>query len=65
MVPGRSHRYDTDAERALLNRIWALQTLLTNYFSPQQKLLSKVRHGAKVTKKHDPAATRTSAPRGT
>jgi len=49
----------------LLNRIWALQTLLTNYFSPQQKLLSKVRHGAKVTKKHDPAATRTSAPRGT
>jgi hypothetical protein len=51
------HRYDTDAERLLLNRIWALQTLMTNYFSPQQKLLSKTRHGAKVTKKHDLAAT--------
>jgi len=51
------HRYDTDAERLLLNRVWALQTLLTNYFYPQQKLLSKIRHGAKVTKKHDLAAT--------
>jgi len=51
------HRYDTDAERALLNRIWVLQTLMTNYFYPQQKLVSKIRRGAKVIKKHDPAAT--------
>ena len=51
------HRYDTDAERLLLNRIWALQTLMTNFFEPQQKLISKVRHGAKVTKKYDTATT--------
>ncbi len=51
------HRYDTDAERLLLNRIWALQTLMTNFFGPQQKLISKVRHGAKVTKKYDTATT--------
>jgi hypothetical protein len=51
------HRYDTDAERLLLNEIWSLQGLLTNYFYPQQKLVSKVRHGAKVSKKHDVAAT--------
>ncbi len=51
------HRYDTDAERLLLNRIWALQTLMTNYFQPQQKRIPKVRHGAKVTKKYDTAAT--------
>lgn len=41
------HRYDTEAQRLLLNRIWALQTLITNFFNPQQKLVSKVRHGAK------------------
>jgi len=34
-----------------------LQSKLTNYFYPQQKLVSKVRHGAKVSKKHDKAAT--------
>jgi hypothetical protein len=51
------HRYDTAAELLLLNEIWRLQSLLTNYFYPQQKLLSKVRHGAKVSKKHDAAAT--------
>lgn len=51
------HRYDTEAERLLLNRIWALQTLITNFFNPQQKLVSKVRHGAKVSKKYDIAAT--------
>jgi hypothetical protein len=40
-----------------LNRIWALQSLMTNYFSPQQKLISKVRDGAKVIKKMRPATT--------
>jgi len=35
------HRYDTPAELALLNKIWVLQSLLTNYFYPQQKLISK------------------------
>jgi len=51
------HRYDTPGELLLLNEIWKLQSLLTNYFQPQQKLISKVRHGAKVTKKYDVATT--------
>jgi hypothetical protein len=51
------HRYDTPAELLLLNKIWALQSLLANYFYPQQKLVSKVRDGAKVTKKYDTATT--------
>ena len=55
--PGGYHRYDTAAELLLLNEIWQLQSRLTNYFYPQQKLISKVRKGAKVSKKHDTAAT--------
>jgi hypothetical protein len=51
------HRYDTPAELLLLNKIWVLQSLITNYFLPQQKLISKVRDGAKVTKKYDVATT--------
>lgn len=50
-------RYDTDAERDLLNQIWALQSLIGNHLYPQQKLISKVRDGAKVTKKYDAART--------
>ncbi len=34
-----------------------LQSQLTNYFCPQQKLVSKVRTGAKVSKKYDRATT--------
>jgi hypothetical protein len=51
------HRYDTAAELLLLNEIWQLQSKLTNYFYPQQKLISKTRTGAKVSKKHDAART--------
>jgi hypothetical protein len=51
------HRYDTRTELVLLNKIWALQTELTNYFLPQQKLISKERKGAKVIKRYDPATT--------
>ena len=51
------HRYDTTAELVLLNQIWVLQSLMTNYFSAQQKLVSKVRNGSKVTKKYDTATT--------
>jgi hypothetical protein len=51
------HRYDTAAELLLLNEIWQLQSKLSNYFHPQQKLISKVRTGAKVSKKHDEATT--------
>src|SRR6266536_2107280 len=48
-------RYDTEAELLLLNRIWVLQSLLGNHFYPQQKLTSKVRDGAKITKRYDSA----------
>ncbi|MDG3017262.1 transposase family protein [Speluncibacter jeojiensis] len=50
-------RYDTPAELLLLNKIWVLQSKLTNYFYPQQKLVSKQRDGAKVIKKYDTATT--------
>ena len=50
-------RYDTEAERLLLNTIWAAQSLIGNHFYPQQKVISKVRNGAKITKKYDPART--------
>ena len=29
------YRYDTTAELLLLNKIWVLQSLMTNYFYPQ------------------------------
>ena len=51
------YRYDTPAELLLLNKIWALQSLVSNYFYPQQKLVYKARDGAKVIKKYDTAAT--------
>jgi hypothetical protein len=51
------HRYDTPAELLLLNKIWALPSQMTNYFCPQQKLVSKVRDGAKITKKYDRPTT--------
>ncbi len=50
-------RYDTAGELLLLNKIWALQSLIGNHFYPQQKLISKVRDGAKISKKYGTAAT--------
>lgn len=50
-------RYDTRAELLLLNEIMALQSLIGNHYYPQQKLLSKVRDGAKITKTYDTATT--------
>ena len=38
------HRYDTAAELELLNPIWELTPMFTNYLLPQQKLVSKIRH---------------------
>lgn len=51
------YRYDTASELLLLNEIWQLQSQLTNYFHSQQKLISKTRTGAKVSRKHDKATT--------
>ena len=50
-------RFDTTAELDLLNSIWALDGVFTNYLLAQQKLTDKQRHGAKVTKKYDRAQT--------
>jgi hypothetical protein len=50
-------RFDTDAERSMLNEIWGLDQVFTNHLLAQQKLVSKQRHGSKVTKRHDRAAT--------
>jgi len=50
-------RYDTPHQLALLNQIWTALSPLTNLFTPQQKLVSKTRTGAKVTKRYDTAAT--------
>ena len=57
-------RFDTEAELGVLNRIWELDRVYTNYLLAQQKLVSKQRNGAKVTKRYDRATTpfgRTSA----
>jgi hypothetical protein len=50
-------RFDTDEELRVLNELWALDGLFTNYLLAQQKLIEKHRHGAKVTKRHDLAQT--------
>jgi len=50
-------RYDTAGELEKLNQIWELDRVFTNYLLPQQKLIEKHRHGAKVIKKHDTPAT--------
>lgn len=50
-------RYDTPGEVALLNRIWTALSPVINLFLPQQKLLTKTRIGAKVSKRYDIAQT--------
>jgi hypothetical protein len=50
-------RYDTAGELAVLNQIWPTLSPLINLFTPQQKLVSKTRTGAKVTKRYDTAQT--------
>jgi hypothetical protein len=50
-------RYDTPAELEVLNQLYQRLRLMTNFFTPQQKLVSKTRRGAKVIKQHDTAKT--------
>lgn len=50
-------RYDTPADVTNLNQLYKLLRLETNFFTPQQKLVSKIRDGATVTKTHDTAQT--------
>jgi hypothetical protein len=51
------HRYSGDLQVDVLNGIYALLSDQINFFTPQQKLIAKTRHGATVTKKHDTAQT--------
>jgi len=48
-------RFDTEAELKVLNLIWALEQNYTNLLLTQQKLTTRTRVGAKVTKRHDTA----------
>lgn len=50
-------RYDTARELDLLNQLWPAHNDRNNLLMPSQKLVSKTRTGAKVTKKHDTATT--------
>jgi hypothetical protein len=50
-------RYDTAGEVEVLNRIWPALSPLINLFTPQQKLVTKTRVGAKVIKTYDTAQT--------
>jgi len=45
-------RYDTAGELTVLNQLYQLLRLETNFFTPQQKLKSKTRDGAKITKRY-------------
>jgi hypothetical protein len=50
-------RYDTPEELEILNRLYRLLSLYTNYFQPLRKLIKKERIGAKVKKKYDAPRT--------
>lgn len=50
-------RYDTEEELKILNRIYAVLRLYTNYFQPQMRLVAKTRSGARVKKKYDTPKT--------
>lgn len=50
-------RCEGDEQVRLLNELYALLELYTNFFQPSMKLQSKERHGARVKKKYDQART--------
>lgn len=50
-------RYDTQAEAAWLNRIYAVLDVYANLFLPTMKLVAKTRDGCKVRKRFDRAQT--------
>lgn len=50
-------RHDTPAALQLLNELYALLRLYTNYFQPSMKLIEKTRTGSKVNKIYDVAKT--------
>jgi hypothetical protein len=50
-------RYDTVEELEVLTRLYSSLRLWVNFFQPQMRLVEKVRHGAKLTRRHDRART--------
>jgi hypothetical protein len=50
-------RYDTPRELAVLRELYRHLRLYVNFFQPQMRLVSKVRTGARVTKRYDVAQT--------
>jgi len=50
-------RYDTPAQLALLNELYATLRLYSNFFQPTMKLKAKERVGSKVIKRYDRAQT--------
>lgn len=52
-------RYDTQEQVALLNRLYQIEDIISNFFIPSQKLIEKTkdRKGRVVRKKHDRAKT--------
>ena len=51
------YRYDRPRELDLLNQLWLAESTIGNLFTANQKLTSKTRTGARVTKRHDTATT--------
>ncbi len=50
-------RYSSRAAFAQLTQLYTVLRLYWNFFQPLRKLTAKVRHGAQVTKRYDPAQT--------
>ena len=50
-------RYDTDEQLRLLDELYEVLDLYTNFFQPSMKLQAKERHGARVKKTYDTART--------
>jgi len=50
-------RFDTPEELEVLERLYGALVVFVNHFSPQMKLATKTRHGARVHRTYDLAAT--------
>jgi len=51
------HRYDTEEELVLLNQLYKVLGVYTNYFQPTMKLKERERRGSQVKKRYEPAQT--------
>ncbi|MHB1981139.1 MAG: integrase catalytic domain-containing protein [Sulfobacillus sp.] len=50
-------RYDSAHQLQLLNELYAILRLYTNFFQPNQRLVRKQRHGARLRRRYDAAQT--------